>query len=116
MTQNGGAGPKPRDRAQHEALDVSYAAAYAEGGRGVLLISLLALILSVLSLYETNFKQARLVLHLGAVMYYARDPEAAEVFAVPVTIVNHGARDAVVTALDLTVSPPKQGGSAVRFA
>ena len=109
MAQDGVTGSKPRERAQQQAfeqtLEVAKAPAHAEGGRGVLLISLVALVLSGFSLYETNLKQARLVLHVGAVMYYARDPDAAESFAVPLTITNHGARDAVVTAIDLRVTP-----------
>lgn len=119
MVQDGGTGPKPRERAQQaidQALDVARAPAQAEGARGVLLISLVALILSAISLYETSFKQARLILHVGAVMYYARDAESTDVLAVPVTITNSGARDAVVTALDLRVSPGGQGVAPTPFA
>jgi hypothetical protein len=119
MAQDGVTGPKPRERAQQafeQTLEVAKARAHAEGGRGVLLISLVALVLSALSLYEANLKQARLVLHVGAVMYYARDPDAAESFAVPVTITNHGARDAVVTAIDLHVTPADKGATATPFA
>src|SRR5262245_61794257 len=120
MVQDGGTGPKPRERTQQQALEqtleVARAPAQAEGGRGVLLISLVALILPGLSLYETNFKQARLILHVGAVMYYSRDAEGAEAFAVPVTITNYGARDAVVTGIDLRVSPLSQGVAPTPFA
>jgi hypothetical protein len=119
MAQDGGTGGRPREHAQQpfeQTLEVARTPAHAEGGWGVLLISLVALILSGLSLYETNLKQARLVLHVGAVMYEARDAEGVEVFAVPVTITNHGARDAVVTAIDLAVLTGRDGAGATPFA
>jgi hypothetical protein len=89
---------------------------HSEGGRWAVAISLLALVLSAFSLYETNLKQARPVLHVGAVMYYARDPEGVEAFAVPVTITNRGARDAIVTALELRAAQSTPGAVATLFA
>jgi hypothetical protein len=43
-------------------------------------------------------------------MHYARDPVGGvEVFAIPLTITNHGARDAIIISLDLGVAPDKSG-------
>src|SRR5262245_59856199 len=104
---------KSRERA-HQAAERALEAAgsRSHSGRGRLptLISLTALILSVVSLYETVLKQARPALHVGAVMYYTRDSESGESFAVPVTITNRGARDVVVTALDMQVATAKLSG------
>src|SRR5262245_5233397 len=112
--------PKARARggAQHglEALGAAEAPTHSGSGRWVVLISLVALLLSGFSLYETVLKQAQPVLHVGAVMYYARDADGVEVFALPITITNYGARDAVVAALDLRVSQAKAGAAAARFA
>jgi hypothetical protein len=113
--------PKARARggAQHgleQALGAAEMPVHFESGRWAVLISLIALLLSGFSLYETVLKQAQPVLHVGAVMHYARDADGVEVFAVPITITNHGARDAVVTALDLRVSQAKPGAAAARFA
>ena len=119
MLQRGLSRAKTREREPQlieQTLDVARSQAHSEGGRWAVAISLLALALSFWSLYETVLKQARPALHVGAVMYYARDLEGTEAFAVPVTITNHGARDAVVTALDLQVSQAKPGASASPFA
>src|SRR5262249_46659844 len=49
------------------------------------------------------------------VMYYTRDTDGAEAFAVPLTITNRGARDAVVTVLDLRVSQAKAAATVTHF-
>src|SRR5262249_1129377 len=49
-------------------------------------------------------------------LYYARDSESGETFAVPVTITNRGARDVVVTALDMHVVSTKAGAAPVLFS
>ena len=83
------------------------------GGRAALAISLIALIFSAISLYETVLKTADVKYYTGSVMHYGRDPITRDnVFAVPLTIVNNGARDAVVTELTLRVRDSSQSGAA----
>jgi hypothetical protein len=92
-----------------QSLDQSLNAAMPpypyEGGRWAILISFLALALSLFSLYETVLKSADPQIHLGSVVHYARDfLQPADVFAVPLTITNSGAREAVIIELRLQVA------------
>jgi hypothetical protein len=112
--------PRPRseraEQAFEQAIEAAIAPAEHKGGRWAALVSLVALILSAFSLYETTLKQARPSLHVGTVMHYAHDPSGGvEVFAVPVTIANHGARDAIVTSLDLSVRRAQTGASTLTW-
>ena len=80
-----------------------------------------ALVFSAFSLWETSLKQADLSVYATGVVNYERDGTADEyimpaggfeVFAVPITIANGGARDAAVLGLHLDVENPKTGLSA----
>jgi hypothetical protein len=103
-----------KERSLEQALDVASRPPYLEGGRWAVLISFVALVFSGISLYETILKQPRPVLHVGGIMHYARDPvSGADVFAVPVTLANQGARDAVVTTLDLRIVDTKAAAPVV---
>jgi hypothetical protein len=105
-------GREVRERSLEQALDAASRPPYFEGGRWAVLISFVALLFSGISLYETILKQPRPVLHVGGIMHYARDPvSGADVFAVPVTIANQGARDAVITMLDLRIASDKTAAS-----
>lgn len=99
----------------------AHAVAPRERGRIPAIISAIALLFSAYSLWETSLKQADLSVYATGVVTYERDLTADEyiqptggfeVFAVPVTIANSGARDAPVLALQLDVSNPKTGLSA----
>src|SRR5262245_2981549 len=88
------------------------------GGRVAPIISAIALVFSAHSLWETSLKQAELSVYATGVTTYERDLTADEyvqpsggfeVFAVPITIANSGARDAPVLALQLDVNNPKIG-------
>ena len=66
--------------------------------------SALALLFSGVSLYQTVLKQAELHVFVPDTIAYTRDPDGGfEVFAVPLTVSNSGARDGVVSALKLEV-------------
>jgi hypothetical protein len=93
------------------------------GGRVAAIASVIALAFSAYSLWETSLKQAELSAYVTGVVTYERDGNASEyiqpaggfeVFVVPVTISNGGARDAAVLALQLDVKNPKTG-LAARF-
>jgi hypothetical protein len=64
----------------------------------------LALLGSVVSMWETTIKQAELRVHVSDNIYFTRDPWGSyEVLIVPVTVANGGARDGTVLALTLDV-------------
>jgi hypothetical protein len=93
----------------------------SEGGRLAAIISAIALAFSAFSLWETSLKQADLAVYVTGVITYERDLTADEyiqpaggfeVFAVPITIANGGARDAAVLSLELDANNPKTGLSA----
>jgi hypothetical protein len=67
-------------------------------------ISALALIFSGVSIFETVLKQAHLHLFVPDAIAYTGDPDGGfEVFAVPLTVSNSGARDGIISALKLEV-------------
>ena len=74
-----------------------------ETGPWATFISLLALILSAVSIYQTTLKQPMPTLYMSGTMRFGHDGQRNEVFAVPMTIVNHGPRDAVITRVTLAV-------------
>jgi hypothetical protein len=110
------AGTDANDLATHAVM-------HAHGGVTAI-VSAIALLFSAYSLWETSLKQADLNVYATGVVTYERDTSAAEyimpvggfeVFAVPITLANGGARDAPVLALQLDVKNPKTGLTA-RFA
>jgi len=67
-------------------------------------ISAMALIGSVVSMWETTIKQAEVRLHVSDNIYFTRDPWGSyEVLIIPVTLANGGARDGTVLTLSLDV-------------
>jgi len=109
--------PARRDvRAGHENLVQQTTQAAREAGgipTATLLtgfVSLLALAFSGVSLYQTVLKQAQLSLYVPETISYTRDPNGSfEVIAVPITVVNSGARDGVVSAMTLKVTNAETG-------
>jgi hypothetical protein len=74
------------------------------GGRFASVLSALALSFSGLSFYESVMKTADLEVYVPPVIHYARDQGGdVEEFAVPLTIVNSGARTGTVLSMELTV-------------
>jgi hypothetical protein len=79
----------------------------SRGNRVATLVSAFAFAFSGVSFYETVMKQPRLTAFVPPVMFYARgDGGSSEIFAVPVTISNDGARAGTVLTLELTVTEP----------
>jgi len=67
-------------------------------------ISAMALIGSVVSMWETTIKQAEVRLHVSDNIYFTRDPWGSyEVLIIPVTLANRRARDGTVLTLSLDV-------------
>lgn len=98
---------KPREPERQNlerALEAGVRPRASEARRWPGIISIIAICFSGLSLYQTILKQAELVMYVGEVVHYAREPVGdVEILAIPTTIANHGARDATVTDLDLQV-------------
>ncbi|MEO0620336.1 MAG: hypothetical protein AAFZ01_13775, partial [Pseudomonadota bacterium] len=111
-------------RVRNHDLTEETARSAMSGSAGVAtaLLSAFALIFSGLSLYETVLKRATLRIFVPPVVHYGRGPGGdRELFAVPVTIANHGARDAAITGITMQVraldesGAPKPGESAKLF-
>jgi hypothetical protein len=67
-------------------------------------ISAIALVGSVVSMWETTIKRAEVKLHVSDNIYFTRDPYGSyEVLIIPVTLSNRGARDGTVLTLALDV-------------
>ncbi len=87
----------------------------SRGGAGLssviaAVVSALALIFSGISLYQTVVKQAQLHMFLPDTISYTREPNGNfEVFALPITITNSGARDGIVSSLKLQVRNMETG-------
>lgn len=96
---------KVRRDAFNESLRVAMQPAAADGGLWAVIIAFVALVMSAFSLYESNLKQAQPEIYVGGVIQYGQDTlEPSDVFIVPVTITNSGARDVVILELHLQVA------------
>lgn len=95
----------------HDTAEV----AHSQTGKGSsnwpsILLSVAALFLSAISLYQTVLKQANMQLFVPETISYTRDAEGGyEVFILPLTITNNGARDGVVSALKLEATNNQTG-------
>lgn len=73
-------------------------------------VSVIAMVFSAFSLYETVLKQADLHVYVPQTIAYTRDPNGSyEVFVIPITVANSGARDGVVSSLALEVRNKQSG-------
>ncbi len=78
------------------------------GGRLATIFSAFALLFSGFSFYESNLKQADLEVYVPPVIHYARDGGGdVELFVIPITIVNDGAKTGTVLSMELEVTNPK---------
>ena len=79
------------------------------GGMHATILSAVALVISAFSLYESTFKTAALEVYVPPVIHYARDGDGSlEVFAVPITVTNGGARKALPAP---ATSRPRRAGA-----
>ncbi|HEX2843227.1 hypothetical protein [Hyphomicrobium sp.] len=88
----------------NDGSDQNVAEIGGRGGRIASVLSALALAFSGLSFYESVLKTAALEVYVPPVIHYARDQGGdVELFAIPITIVNSGARTGTALTMELTV-------------
>jgi hypothetical protein len=90
-----------------------------EGGVLTALASAVALLFSSYSVYETSVRRPDLRLFVPPTIQYSSPNGPGsnfEVFVVPVTVANVGARSGAVLALDLEVTNPRTGQSKLFYA
>ena len=87
----------------------------SHGGLFATILSAVALIFSGMSYYESSMKTADLAVYVPPMIHYARD--GADVFNVPLTIANDGARAGTVLSMTLDVEnlQPDAERKKVRF-
>jgi hypothetical protein len=78
----------------------------SHGGLFATILSGIALIFSGLSYYESSMKTADLEVYVPPMIHYGRDGDN-DVFNIPITISNDGARSGTVLGMELTVENPK---------
>ena len=100
-----------------ENSEIARRATQRGGGLTAIVVSGLALIFSGISLYQTVIKQAQLHIFLPDTVNYTRDPDGSfEVFVLPITVSNTGARDGVLSAMKLEVRNLDTGKTKVLHA
>ncbi len=106
-------------RAAHVAGDAGHHGVLRrEGGVLTAVASAVALLFSSYSVYETSVRRPDLRLFVPPTIQYS-DPyqnDNFEVFVVPVTVANVGARSGAVLALDLEVKNPRTGEKKMFYA
>jgi hypothetical protein len=89
----------------NDALEIGNdEAMHGRGGWIAAIVSGVALIGSLISMWETTLKQPQINFYVSENIQYTRDPYGPfEVLAVPITIANGGARDGAVLSMHLMV-------------
>lgn len=96
----------------NEAADVAtQAATGSDGGKLAVIVSAVALLFSGYSLWETSLKEADVRAFVPPVIQFSSPYQNSnfEVFEVPITLTNEGARSATVLAINLSVTDPRSG-------
>lgn len=87
-----------------ERVRSSLTAAMGYGGWQATILSGFALLISAYSLYESTFKTADIEVYIPPVIQYARDGGGdTELFALPITVTNSGARTGTILSMQLAV-------------
>lgn len=106
-------------RAAHVAGEAGHhGMLHREGGVLTAVASAIALLFSSYSVYETSVRRPDLRLFVPPTIQYSSPYQNSnfEVFVVPVTVANVGARSGAVLAFDLEVKNPRTGQSKLFYA
>ncbi|MEM9028911.1 MAG: hypothetical protein AAGC70_11135 [Pseudomonadota bacterium] len=100
------------ERTREDALELTRDVNRRGGSALPTFISALALLFSGFSFYETVMRAPELAVYVPPQIQYT-DPDRPdspfEVFVVPLTLANHGARSGTVLSIDLEVTNPRTG-------
>lgn len=99
--------PVAQDFGTNQAIENATAGGHGSGGALATVLSAVALLFSGLSYYESSLASPDLTVYVPAMVHYARD--GADVFNVPITISNDGARTGTVLSLTLDVENLQPG-------
>jgi hypothetical protein len=101
--------PGGRTGAGDAAEIATQAASGLEGGKLAVILSAVALSFSAYSLWETSLKAADLKAFVPPVIHFAAPYQNSnfEVIAVPITLINDGARSATVLSIEFAVTDPR---------
>jgi hypothetical protein len=107
------------DQFINEAVDQAREASLSQGGLLATFISAFALLFSGYSFYETVVRSADLAIYVPPRMAYT-DPNSPEhpleVFVIPLTLANDGARTGTVLSIDLAVTNPRTNKTKLFYA
>jgi len=110
-------GKRAADRARDDAMDE--ALGRGAGGRLATIVSALALVFSGYTYYESVMRAPKLAVYVPPGMEYT-DPDRPdnpfEVFIIPVTLANDGARTGTVLSIDLEVTNKRSGDKKLFYA
>ncbi len=105
-------GRRAADRSREDALDEALGRNSGAGGLLATVISAVALLFSGYTFYESVMRAPELAIYVPPRIDYT-DPDRPdspfEVFVIPVTLANDGARTGTVLSIDLEVTNPRSG-------
>lgn len=112
-------GKRTEARAREGALEEALGRNSPHGGLFASLISALALVFSGYTFYESVLRAPELAIYVPPEIRYTdpdRPDSAFEVFVIPVTIANDGARTGTVLSIDLEVTNKRSGEKKLFYA
>ncbi len=103
-----GFGERAAGRAGEEALDIARDVTERGGGRFSTLIAVVALLFSAFSFYETVLRRPDIRVFVPPIIKFSHPGSGSfEVFNIPLTLSNFGARPGTVLSMELLVTNPK---------
>lgn len=96
----------------------SQTASGVDGNRIAAVVSAVALLFSAYSLWETSLKQADVAVFVPPVIQFAAPYQNSnfEMVAIPVTLVNEGARTGTVLSMELAITDPRTNATKLFYA
>lgn len=107
-------GKRTADQARADALEAAHGRGRMPGSAVATIVSAFALLFSGYSFYESVLRSPELAVYVPPRIDYTdpdRPDSPLEVFIIPVTLANDGARSGTVLSIDLEVTNPRTGES-----